>query len=82
MRVRNEFVAGHVRMPGYIRGKTGLIVQMSPPFPFPDAAAHQLGHEMEPTFDVRFETSELWPDGSERATVTVAVFRSYLQKLA
>lgn len=82
VRVRNEFVAGHVRMPGYIRGKTGVIVQMSPPFPYPDAAAHQLGHEMEPTFDVRFETTELWPDSSDQATVTVAVFRSYLEKTA
>jgi len=82
VRVRNEFVPGHVRMPGYIRGKTGVVVQMSPPFPFPDAAAHQLGHDMEPTFDVRFDTAELWPDSSDKATVTVAVFRSYLEKAA
>ena len=80
VRVRNEYVPGHVRMPGYIRGKSGVVIAESPPYPFPDAAAHQLGHDMEPTYDVRFETSELWPDSAERASVTVAVFRSYLEK--
>ena len=78
--VRNEFVPGHHRMPGYIRGKTGVVVHVSPPFPYPDAAAHQLEEEWEPTYDVRFDTVELWPDASDRATVTVGVFRSYLQK--
>jgi nitrile hydratase len=78
--VRSEFVPGHHRMPGYIRGKTGVVIQKSPDFPFPDAAAHGLEEQWEPTYDVRFETSDLWPDASEKASVTVAVFRSYLQK--
>lgn len=77
--VRNEFVPGHHRMPGYIRGKTGVVIQKSPDFPFPDAAAHELEEQWEPTYDVRFDTTELWPDASEKASVTVAVFRSYLQ---
>ena len=79
VRVRNEFVPGHHRMPGYIRGKVGVVVRRSTPFPFPDAAGHAMGDETEPTFEVRFETSELWPETSDEATVTVAVFRSYLQ---
>lgn len=78
--VRNEFVPGHHRMPGYIRGKTGVVVGKSPDFPFPDAAAHDLEEQWEPTYDVRFDTTELWPDAAEKASVTVAVFRSYLQK--
>src|SRR3954469_18443394 len=32
VRVKNDFVSGHVRMPGYIRGKTGLVVGVSPPY--------------------------------------------------
>ena len=35
--VRADHVAGHVRMPGYIRGKRGVVVGESPPYPFPDA---------------------------------------------
>ena len=40
VRVRDDYVPGHVRMPGYIRGKTGVVVGESPAYPFPDAHAH------------------------------------------
>jgi hypothetical protein len=30
VRVKNEFVSGHIRVPAYIRGKTGTIVHVSP----------------------------------------------------
>ena len=40
VRVRDDYVPGHVRMPGYIRGKTGVVMSVSPPYPFPDAHAH------------------------------------------
>lgn len=82
VRVKNEFVPGHIRMPGYIRGKTGVIVGVSPAYPFPDAAAHGLESPAQRTFDVRFQSSELWPDGSEEAEVHVGVFHSYLEKTA
>jgi Nitrile hydratase beta subunit, C-terminal len=31
VRVKNEYVTGHHRMPGYIRGKVGVVVGISPP---------------------------------------------------
>lgn len=31
VRVKNEFVSGHVRMPGYVRGKTGIVAGVSLP---------------------------------------------------
>ena len=65
-------------MPGYIRGKTGVVVGVSPAYPYPDAAAHGLPPATEPTYDVRFETADLWPDSADRAAVHVGVFRSYL----
>jgi nitrile hydratase subunit beta len=80
VRVKNEFVSGHVRMPGYIRGKTGIVVGISPPYPFPDAAAHNLQAQDEPTYDVQFRTEELWPHASDPALVHVGVFESYLEK--
>ena len=76
--VRNEHVAGHVRMPAYIRGKRGVVVGESPPYPFPDAHAHGVASDDEPTYDVRFATSELWPNAADDAFVHVGVFRSYL----
>jgi nitrile hydratase subunit beta len=80
VRVKNEFVSGHVRMPGYIRGKTGIVVDISPSYPFPDAAAHNLRAPSEPTYDVRFRTEDLWPQAADKASVHVGVFESYLER--
>ena len=76
--VRAEYVPGHVRMPGYIRGKTGVVVGISPAFPFPDAQAHGIKADPEPSYDVRFRAEDLWPDACDPAWVHVGVFESYL----
>ena len=82
VRVKNLFVPGHVRMPGYIRGKEGVVVAKSPAYPFPDAHGHGIHCADEPTYDVRFSAQDLWPDSSEPAFVHVGVFQSYLEKAA
>jgi nitrile hydratase subunit beta len=81
VRVKNEYVPGHVRMPAYIRGKEGVVVRVSPPYPFPDTAAHGMQAPMEPTCDVRFRSRDLWPDSCDDALNHVGVFQSYLEKL-
>jgi nitrile hydratase len=81
VRVKNEFTSGHTRMPGYIRGKTGAVVAISPPCPFPDGAGHGMAETWEPTYDVRFRSEELWPDSSDKAMIHVGVFQSYLEKI-
>lgn len=78
VRVRNDFVPGHVRMPGYIRGKAGMVVAESPRYPFPDAHAHGIQADDEPTYDVRFRAEDLWPGNADPAFIHVAVFESYL----
>jgi len=78
VRVRLDSVPGHMRMPGYIRGKEGVVVGVSPAYPFPDAHAHGVDSQDEPTYDVRFRTQDLWPDSSDDALVHVGVFESYL----
>lgn len=82
VRVKTDYVPGHVRMPGYIRGKTGVVVSESPAYPFPDAHAHGVKADDEPTFDVRFTTEELWPNSADPAFVHVGVFQSYLERIA
>ena len=76
--VRCDHVPGHNRMPAYIRGNRGVVVGASPAYPFPDAHAHGVPADDEPTFDVRFSTAELWPDSADAAFVHVGVFQSYL----
>jgi hypothetical protein len=80
VRVRNDHVPGHVRMPGYIRGCRGVVVGISPRYPFPDAHAHGVAAADEPTYDVRFDAMDLWPEAAEPAWVHVGVFESYLQR--
>src|SRR5918993_353490 len=80
VRVRAEYVPGHIRIPGYIRGKTGVVVIESPAYPFPDAHAHAVDAENEPTYDVRFRSEDLWPNSADSAPVHVGVFQSYLER--
>jgi nitrile hydratase len=78
--VKADYVAGHVRMPAYIRGKTGVVVSESPAYPFPDAHAHGVDAQDEPTYDVRFRSEDLWPNSADPALVHVGVFQSYLER--
>jgi nitrile hydratase len=80
VRVKDDFVPGHIRMPAYIRGKTGVVVAESPAYPFPDAHAHGVHAEDEPTYDVAFRSEDLWPNGADQALVHVGVFQSYLER--
>jgi nitrile hydratase len=80
VRVKLDCVPGHVRMPAYIRGKAGVVVSESPAYPFPDAHAHGVAAQDEPTYDVRFRSEDLWPNSADRALVHVGVFLSYLER--
>jgi nitrile hydratase len=80
VRVKEEFVPGHIRMPGYIRGKTGIVVRETPAYPYPDAHAHGVKASDEPTYDVAFQAEDLWPNGADPATVHAGVFQSYLER--
>mgnify|MGYP000550621553 CR=1 FL=1 len=81
VRVKNEYVPGHVRMPAYVRGKTGTVVRISPAYHFADAAGHGMQAPMEPTYDVRFRSRDLWPDCCDDAMNHVGVFQSYLERV-
>jgi nitrile hydratase len=67
-------------MPAYIRGQCGMVVGVSPAYPYPDAHAHGIEAADEPTYDVRFSSTDLWPDAADAASVHVGVFESYLTR--
>jgi nitrile hydratase beta subunit len=81
VRVKLDYAPGHIRMPGYIRGKTGVVVSESPAYPFPDARAHAIEAQDEPTYDVRFRSEDLWANSADPALVHVGVFQSYLERI-
>lgn len=79
VRVKNEFVSGHTRFPGYARGKVGTVLARSAVCHFPDASGHGLDAALEMTYDIRFEARDLWPDSSDDAQVHFTAFESYLE---
>jgi nitrile hydratase len=80
--VRDEYVAGHVRMPAYVRGKEGIIRhRTSEKWPFPDGIGHgDLSAAHQPTYHVEFRVKELWGDAADDGLVVVDLFESYLDK--
>lgn len=78
--VRDEYVAGHIRMPAYVRGKQGVVVhRTSEKWPFPDAIGHgDTSAAHQPTYHVEFRTFDLWGDAADEGLVVVDLFESYL----
>ena len=77
--VRNINPTGHTRLPRYLRGKAGTIVQIHGAFVFPDTNAHGLGENPQHVYSVRFDGREVWGETSERGEVLyVDLWESYL----
>ena len=80
--VRDEYVAGHIRVPGYIRGKEGVVLHRTTvKWPFPDTIGHgdqTAAHQ--PTYHVEFKVKDLWGDAADDGLVVVDLWEGYLDK--
>ena len=82
VRARNLHPAGHTRLPGYVRGKCGVVGRVHPACILPDTNAHGQGECPEHLFSIRFDASELWGDAAEPgAPVSVDLFDRYLEPI-
>jgi nitrile hydratase len=80
VRARNVHVAGHTRLPRYVRGKRGVGQRVHPAFVFPDTNAHGAGERPQYLYTVRFATDELWgPDAEPGTVLHVDLFEPYLE---
>lgn len=77
--------AGHTRLPGYVRGRAGVIDHSYGAHVLPDASAR--GEERaEPLYSVKFAADTLWPEakgrkaGDRREWVYVDLWESYLER--
>lgn len=77
----NTHFKGHCRMPKYVRGKKGIVIHITPPFPFASAAGHGLEAKHEPTYHVQFNAKDLWSDAADNSSVVVDLWQSYLDKI-
>ena len=79
VRVRNYNPATHTRLPGYLRGKLGIVEKDYGVFAFPDTHAHGQGEKPQHCYSVRFTARELWgPASSDRDSLRVDVFDDYM----
>jgi nitrile hydratase len=77
--VKNWQPTTHTRLPGYIRGKKGIVEKDYGVFAFPDTHAHGLGEKAQHCYSVRFTARELWGEtASDRDSLRVDVFDDYM----
>ncbi|MFJ7947900.1 nitrile hydratase subunit beta [Streptomyces sp. NPDC096354] len=82
VRARNMSPTGHTRLPGYVRGHTGVVALIQPASVLPDTNAHFQGENPQYVYSVRFDSHELWGADAEPFTLTIEMFESYLERTA
>ncbi len=77
---RNLNPKTHTRLPGYARGKIGVIAAVNGAFVFPDSNAQFLGEDPQYCYSVRFEATELWgSDTTSGSCVYIDMWEPYLE---
>jgi len=83
VRTWNRHPEGHTRLPGYARGKQGVVVDVHPPCVYPDTNADGRGESPQHLYTVEFEGAELWGEEAEPSTtVCIDLFEPYLEKVS
>jgi nitrile hydratase len=79
VRARAECVPHHTRLPGYVRGKTGVIERVHGMHVFADAHAQGLGEQPQWLYTVAFDGAKLWgANATPGLTVSVDAWEPYL----
>lgn len=77
--VRNYQPTGHTRLPGYLRGKPGVVSVDHGVFVFPDSLAHGGGEKPQHCYTVQFDAVDVWGEkGVKGDTLRVDMFDDYL----
>ncbi|MGW4566304.1 nitrile hydratase subunit beta [Streptomyces sp. NPDC004561] len=82
VRASSRSVPGHTRLPGYVRGHTGVVDVVQPAHVLPDTNAHFMGENPQYVYSVRFDSRELWGADADRFALTVDMYESYLETIA
>lgn len=81
VRARTADPDGHTRLPRYVRGHAGRIVEVTGRWPLADeVAGRHPAPRVEPVYTVAFAADELWGAGSGGHEVTVDLWESYLER--
>jgi nitrile hydratase subunit beta len=77
VRARSADPDGHTRLPRYVRGHVGEVVEVCATWLRPDDAVRGISRA-EPVYTVRFGAAELW--GSGQHSVVLDLWESYLEE--
>jgi nitrile hydratase len=82
VRVRAVWPPGHVRTPGYVRGRSGVVVQVRGPYPDPELLAYGRSGARRWLCTVRFRHRDLWPGyaGDQRDSLQVDLYEQWLDR--
>jgi nitrile hydratase subunit beta len=80
VRTATDVAATHTRLPGYARGKEGIVRAVRPAQVLPDTAAHFAGENPQHVYNVEFAARDLWGPEAEPATLTLDLYESYLEE--
>lgn len=82
VRVRDLRHVGHMRTPGYVRGRVGRIARVVGPMLNPEQLAYgRSGTPGRMLYRVRFAQADVWPDyrGTAADTLDVEIFEHWLE---
>ena len=79
VRARDSSPSGHTRLPGYLRGHTGVVEIIQPAAVLPDTNAHFEGENPQYVYSVGFDSRELWGTSAEPFAVSAELYESYLE---
>jgi nitrile hydratase len=69
----------HTRLPGYARGRRGVIERVHGVHVFADTHAQGLGEQPQWLYGVRFDGGELWGDAGSAGAVSIDIWESLLE---
>lgn len=81
VRMRAAAADHHTRLPGYVRGRRGVVERVHGAHVFADSHAQGLGEQPQWLYTVVFEEAELWGGEAPRQNLAVSVdaWESYLE---
>lgn len=81
VRVKNINPKTHTRLPRYVRGKLGEVIEDRGIFVFPDTNALQRGEKPQHVYCVRFAAGELWGRDANAGCVNcIELWEEYIER--
>jgi nitrile hydratase len=82
VQVREAYPPGHIRTPYFIRGKSGIVVDIAGRFANPEELAYgRDGLPQRPLYRVQFRQHDIWPDysGAANDSTVVDIYEHWLE---